>query len=291
MTQDAPIIVTSGHEAVIHHRDNNFKTLTFELDILGEAATFYINVSRKTARLSDLAVPARTLATKISHLMQNKLCKSGEYIPCRKGCSACCSYIVPLSIPEVFRLGEEVSAMPSERRNAILRTVLKAAGRILDHTPNYSENGAILMGSGQEEMDRLSLWYTGLELACPFLRNNLCSYYEQRPIACREHMVTSLESCCGDNGDDEPSAVRISASVLECLGKLTADLEQCDMEAVMLPLALPWAQDNLDRSRRTWPAVTMVERFIGILTAASEQTDSARTLCALRGQRGQLSLV
>lgn len=181
--------------------------------------------------------------------------------------------------------------MLSERRNAILRTVLRAAGRILDHTPNYSENGGILIGSGQEDMDRLSLWYTGLELACPFLRNNLCSYYEQRPIACREHMVTSVRSCCGIDCTDEPSAVRISASVLECLGKLTAELEQSDVEAVMLPLALPWAQENIDRSRRTWPAVTMVEQFIEILTAASEQTHPTQTQNKLSGKQRQVSLV
>jgi len=291
VTQDAPIVIMTGQERVAHHHDSSVKTLMFELDVLSEAATFYINVLPKSVRLSDLAVPARTLAMKISLLILNRLCKNGQYVPCRKGCATCCRYLVPLSIPEVFRLREEVSAMPSDRRNAVLQTSLEAAGRILGNIPKDFEGSGNIMGSEQVEMDQLSRWYTDLKLVCPFLRNNLCSYYEQRPIACREHMVTSLKSCCGDDGDDEPSAVRISASVLECLGKLTAELEHSDVEAVMLPLALPWAQENIDRSRRTWPAMTVVEQFIEILTAASAQTYPARTQYNPSGKQRQLSLV
>ena len=37
--------------------------------------------------------------------------------------------------------------------------------------------------------DRLGRRYAGLGLACPFLSDDLCATYEQRPIACREHMV------------------------------------------------------------------------------------------------------
>jgi len=290
VTEDAPIVITTEQEKAAHHHDSSIKTLTFELDVLGGAATFYVNVIPTSAQLSDLVVPARMLATKLSGLLLDGLRKKGEYVPCRKGCSSCCSYLVPLSIPEVFRLREEVSAMPSDRQRAILQKSLKAAGRILNCTPKDSEGDAAITGNGREELDRLSLWYSGLELPCPFLRNHLCDYYEQRPIACREHMVVGIRSCCGDNSGKEPSVVRIPASILECLGKLTAELEQRDVEAIMLPLALPWAQENLDRSRRTWPAVTMVERFIEILTALHEQKRPVQTQFSLIDQQRQLSL-
>jgi hypothetical protein len=61
-------------------------------------------------------------------------------------------------------------------------------------------------------------------------------------------------------------------SVLECLGRLCAELEQREIEAVILPLALPWALKNHDRSQQTWPARTMVERFIEILQTAAAKT-------------------
>jgi hypothetical protein len=88
-------------------------------------------------------------------------------------------------------------------------------------------------------------------------------------------MVTGPAILCDAKGTDESHIVQMPVSVLECLGELTAELEQSNIEAVMLPLALPWALENLERSRRTWPAVFMVERFIGILKAAASKNSAA----------------
>jgi len=291
VSQDAPIMLAAGQEGLTHRHDCIIETLDLELDILGETATFRIDVMRKHAKLSDMAVPARSLATELSLLMLDRLRKNGKHIPCRQGCAACCSYLVPLSIPEVFRLREEVSAMPSDRGNAVLRTSLTAARRILNRTPDGSGGNDALVEDGHVEMDQLGLWYAGLELECPFLRDSLCSCYDQRPIACREHWVTGVRSCCGADGADELSAVRMPASVLECLGRLTAELEQADMEAVMLPLALPWAQENLDRSRQTWPAVGMVERFVEILTTLSQEASPADSHYSVIQQQRQFDPV
>ena len=66
-------------------------------------------------------------------------------------------------------------------------------------------------------------------------------------------------------------------SFFDCLGQLAAELEQLDIEAVMLPLALPWVQENLERSERTWPAVKMVECFVEILQALNIEQSKAPT--------------
>ena len=90
-------------------------------------------------------------------------------------------------------------------------------------------------------------------------------------------MVTGPAILCDTEGMDESHIVQMPVSVLECLGELTAELEQSNIEAVMLPLALPWAQENLERSRRTWHAVTMVEYFIEILKSAASKNSAAVT--------------
>jgi len=63
-------------------------------------------------------------------------------------------------------------------------------------------------------------------------------------------------------------------SVLEALGQLAGELEQTDVEAVMLPLSFAWAQDNLERAQRTWPAVEMVKRFVEILKQKASKKKS-----------------
>jgi hypothetical protein len=67
-------------------------------------------------------------------------------------------------------------------------------------------------------------------------------------------------------------------SILEALGQLTAELEQSDIEAVMLPLAFAWAQENLHRAERTWPAVEMVKRFVEIMQEIALKKLAASTL-------------
>jgi hypothetical protein len=89
--------------------------------------------------------------------------------------------------------------------------------------------------------------------------------YEQRPLACREHIATGSSFFCQPDHKGEPNMVPMPVSVLEAIGQLAAELENLDIEAVMLPSAFAWTQDNLWRSRRTWPAVTMVKRFVEIL--------------------------
>ena len=89
--------------------------------------------------------------------------------------------------------------------------------------------------------------------------------YEQRPLACREHIATGSNFFCQTDHRGEPNVVPMPVSVLEAVGQLTAELENLDIEAIMLPLALPWAHTNIECSHRTWPAVTMVKRLVEIL--------------------------
>jgi hypothetical protein len=97
-------------------------------------------------------------------------------------------------------------------------------------------------------------------------------------VACREHIVTGSALLCEDEWSDESQIVKMPISILEGLGQLAAELEQTDIEAVMLPLALPWVQENLERGERTWSAVAMVECFVEILQALNiEQSQATAT--------------
>jgi Fe-S-cluster containining protein len=175
--------------------------------------------------------------------------------------------MVPLSVPEAFRLRDDVSALPAGQRRSVQQSCLAAAKKILEAVPQDFAGSEPAPADIQTHTSRLGGWYAGLRLPCPFLSDGLCTSYQTRPIACREHLVTGSAALCRGDGADEPSVAPAPVSVLECLGRLAAELEQSEPEAVMLPLALPWAQENISRSRRTWPATAMVERFIEILTA------------------------
>ncbi len=251
-------------------------TVRFELDIAGERLDFGVQIVRGQVRLSDIAPLARALSERLCRASLRKLHAEGSEVPCRKGCAACCSYLVPLSVAEVFRLREDISALPGEQGKAVLNACLAAAGKILEKKPDSPASGQLLGINGAEQAGRVGQWYAGLHLPCPFLSENVCISYGHRPIACREHFVTSPPELCVVGGTCEASTVPMPVSVLECLGRLCAELEQSEVEAVILPLALPWALKNHDRSGRTWPTGMMVERFIDILRETASKHESTQ---------------
>jgi len=267
MIENPAVMILSEPGEINNNCSSGAETISFELDILGEPVRFSISVTQKQARLSDIAPLARTLSTKLALVVLDRLRRNGEFVPCCKGCSMCCNYLVPLSVPEAFRLREEVLAMPAEQGRALLQSCLDTAKRILNKKPKEFDIDELTEAESQIQISQLGEWYAGLKLACPFLSHSLCTSYENRPIACREHIVTGSALLCEDERTVESQIVQMPVSVLQCLGQLTADLEQSNIEAVILPLALPWTQENIERGERTWPAVTMVERFVEILRA------------------------
>jgi Fe-S-cluster containining protein len=122
----------------------------------------------------------------------------------------------------------------------------------------------------------MSDWYAGLKIPCPFLSEGVCRIYEQRPLACREYFVTSPPEWCRPGGSNEPNTLPMPFSTLESLGKLIARLEQSDVQAVMLPLALIDSEGFSNLSEKSWPAVKMMNLFLDIIEETAVQ--NAETL-------------
>ncbi len=279
MIEKSPIIVLEGPEKEEYNHSNGSEIIGLDLDIFSKPLHFRIGVSQGQAGLADIVPLARALSTKLALAVLNRLSKDGKFVPCHKGCSACCSYLIPLSVPEVFRLRQELLAMSPDQREVALKACLGTAKVILNNLPENIEVNESIEMNGQIQTDWLSRWYSGLKQPCPFLSHGLCTIYEQRPIACREHIVTGSAILCEAEWQDGSQVVQMPLSIIDCLGHLTAELEQSAIEAVMLPLAFPWAQENMARHERQWPAIMMVERFVEIVKAkASENAVAATTL-------------
>lgn len=115
--------------------------------------------------------------------------EAGKTVSCRKGCGACCRQLVPVSRSEGERLLRVVEAMPKERREALLARFTAAEAAI----------EAAGLGQREGRSDReLSAAYFALGVPCPFLEDESCSIHPERPLVCREYLVTSpAELCAG----------------------------------------------------------------------------------------------
>lgn len=243
------------------------KVIGLELDILGETLNFRISVGEGSAKLADIVPLARTHCDRITEIVVRRTLSNRSRIPCSKGCSACCSrYLVPLSVPEALRLKEEIDAAPAYQRELMLRACLREARLILSHKPPepFISQTEEVSPVKSVDLNLVSNWYTSLKSTCPFLYNHVCSIYEQRPLACREYFITGSAMACG--------GWRVAAEVLDMpvqlpnvLGQLASELEGTDVEAVILPLAPVWCEENTERAERSWPAEMIVKRFVEII--------------------------
>jgi Fe-S-cluster containining protein len=244
------------------------RTIPFKLDILGHELRLCFAVTTPRVRLPDLVNPARALCTKITRIVLEQLGLSGQPVPCRKGCAACCKYLVPLSVPEALAVVEETSRLPQPRRSILIDACIDSAAKVLAHCRDLPDAESLAAPKGRDKaVSATADWYSALSLTCPFLVDAACTIYPTRPLACREHFVAGSASLCADLLCDDDSVVPMPVSILNTLVELTARLEQSSLETVMLPLAYAWAEQNAHRAARTWLATFVVETFIELLTA------------------------
>ena len=257
------------------YSNSSTDVIGLKLDILGKNVNLNIVVGKGQARLADIVPLARALCTQITDIAVEYIRANGEYIPCRKGCASCCScYLVPLSVPEAFRLKEEISNTPKARRESIFKACLITTERILSKTPPVlsmdRETETSLVGS--MDLNRLSDWYRSMNLPCPFLHKGICSIYQNRPLACREHYIKGSAKICKSRASTAET-VEMPVQMPNALAQLASELEGTAEEAVILPLTLFWYEQNRHRAQRTWPAALMIRTFLKIIKKMARKND------------------
>lgn len=113
--------------------------------------------------------------------------EAGRTVSCRKGCGACCRQLVPVSPSEGERLLRVVAALPRERREALQARFAAAETAI--------EGAGLDQRQGRSDRE-LSVAYFALRLPCPFLEDESCSIHQERPLICREYLVSSPPQLC-----------------------------------------------------------------------------------------------
>jgi len=167
---------------------------------------------------------------------------TGKQISCRKGCGHCCRQLVPIAPAEARALARLVEALPARRRELIQRRFSRAVSE-LAATGLLEELRDRLFwekGHGRE----VGLRYLAMRRDCPFLENESCSIYADRPIACREYLVTSPAENCSSPDGDSVDAVRIPGGpVWPAIARLEQGPEK-KLAWVPLILAMEFAREH-----------------------------------------------
>jgi Fe-S-cluster containining protein len=197
----------------------------------------------------NAAVPAREIVPALQGLVNAVVsaAESGKAISCRKGCGACCRQLVPVSRTEGERLLAIVDALPGERRGEVKRRFAAAEAALL----------AAGFGQRVGKTDReLSTSYFALRVPCPFLEEESCSIHPERPLVCREYLVTSpAELCAG------PAQEGVTPVPVPKISLAARKLQEKKDDWFPLALLLCWARTRPQKSpRRT--GSEWVQRFL-----------------------------
>jgi Fe-S-cluster containining protein len=171
----------------------------------------------------------------------------GKTISCRKGCGACCRQLVPISRTEGERLLALIEALPADRRAALTARFAEAEKKIA--TAGLADR------TGKSDRE-LSLGYFALGIPCPFLEEESCSIHAERPLVCREYLVTSPAERCAGPAQEGVAPVPVPKLSLAARG-LEDDTEE------WFPLALLMTRGRKAASgavRRTGPE--WIQRFL-----------------------------
>ena len=200
-----------------------------------------VTVANKQTKQDILLPFLRELDQKSEDIAVAKTVAQGDNVKCTKGCSACCYQLIPLSQIEARYIGKLVERMPKNKRQKIQNRfdeayiTIKDAG-IMDD----------LMNSGQisESLTEFALKYFGLKIACPFLEDNSCSIYSERPLRCREYLVTNPAVYCANPTKETIQLVLFPVRTSQLLSKLNRPWTKYATHWVPLSILPAWVKQH-----------------------------------------------
>ncbi len=116
----------------------------------------------------------------------------------------------------------------------------------------------------------IGLAYFRQGIPCPFLEDESCSIHPERPLACREYLVTSPPEHCADPRVGQVEGVKVPASVWPAVARLDpVEPVARSIRWVPLILALEWTEANPDDPPGQ-PAAELVRRLFDDIARKSE---------------------
>ena len=260
-----------------------------ELTIAGRRLRATIPVPPDPVDPTRLLPVLQSLAdTMVDHSVR-AAAERGRPLSCKAGCGACCKQLVPVSRIEARRIAEVVESMPEPRRSIVRRRFADAIDTI--RSAEMLKRLRDAKATDIAELSSLGEQYFRLGIPCPFLENDACSIYADRPLICRQYIVSSDPVHCTD-----PTAKKVQR--INVPGKLGAAAARWDRQLnapavaedgddtpwVPLVLALEWTA--------THPAVPpthtgpqQMQAMMAALTYGGAQSGRSAPESATRGSR------
>lgn len=233
-------------------------------ELPGEVETYLLTVDIPHGQgdISTLAPLGWEITSLLASRAMHRARQSGQAVHCAAGCSICCQkYLVALAVPEVFAWMVAIRRLPSAQRGEILNHLARLNEQaIRDGLYDCFQKINPLDPSAQKA--ELGRWWKTHTVTCPLLKDDVCSLYHARPIACREFQSLSPPETCRTHSR---KPLRPEVAMLSVLARTTMDLMDTRFQLVLLLDVLMWYRNQSGLRERVWQQEHMVETFMGRL--------------------------
>jgi Fe-S-cluster containining protein len=189
----------------------------------------------------------------------------GETVSCKAGCGACCRQLVAVSKTEARQLRTLVDAMPEPRRTAVRARFADAVARL--EQGRLLDDARRLDALSDDEMVTMNPRYMALGIPCPFLEEESCSIHPQRPVVCREYLVTSSPALCASPAFAGVRPIPLRAHLSRSVVMLEGG--EGDYTRVVLATALEWSEAHPDDEPEPRPAAEWIDVVLREMTGRS----------------------
>jgi len=254
------------------------QTVSIELAVSGRKLKLQLSLSTKPAKLTDLLPTLRALSDALGGAALAAAEATGEKLSCRQKCAACCRHLVALEETEARRLAalvEEIEEPWRSKIKARFRSALQeveAAGLL----PRYREMEKV----AKADFLPFALEYFARRIPCPFLEDESCLIYEERPFVCRQYLAVSPAENCNTMTLETAHKVKslnLHTDVPGALSKVERDLAPHPRKRIPMLMALEWAAAQPEETS-TRSELDLMHAFFSELceeTAAENPPDSS----------------
>jgi Fe-S-cluster containining protein len=226
---------------------------------------------RDPMSLPDLLPLVQSLTDALVAAAVREAEQMGRRVSCGPGCGACCRQLVPVSEIEVLYLQDLLNGLSSSHRARIEQRIGRARSR-LSNAGLLDELRTASHLDSREARRSLGYRYFRLGIPCPFLEEESCSIHPQRPLACREYLVTSPPATCAELERGEAQTLELPRRPSAILNRFGDGIGASPPRWAPLTLFLERSRDCEARIRqRTHAGPLFLERFLRKLANTAEK--------------------
>lgn len=207
--------------------------------------------------------------------------EAGKPISCKAACGACCRQPLLISEAEVYNLSDVIESMPPERKQTIEQRFRQGHDHFerIDWFNRFDEMSEIARTTGSEESKQqfidLISEYMEQQIACPFLEAESCSIYEDRPLICREYLVTSPAENCVSPKPETIAKMPISVKPSKAFSMLAKTEDSKDPSSLLLIRLIEFAEAHTEKfEEKSGPA--WMEGFFNLITNRPEPASTEK---------------